>query len=113
MPNIIHKLLDHLPIQFRVLCRQFPSAVVDLEALSIQVDIPKFLEQFADVLIMLSLIRGLGFLASANNPTITRMGFLTLALRTEQRLISIMMLVAGLVAVISWMLLFPTGETSW
>jgi hypothetical protein len=81
--------------------------------LSIQADIPKFFGQFAGVLIMLSLIRGLRFLASANNPTITRMGFLTLATRTEQRLISIMMLVAGLVAVIGWGATFPTGETSW
>jgi hypothetical protein len=38
--------------------------------LSIQADIPKFFGQFAGVLIMLSLIRGLRFLASANNPTL-------------------------------------------
>jgi hypothetical protein len=107
MHSLIHKLLDHVPLQFRVLYRQFLLRVVDLEALSIQADIPRFLGQFAGVLIMFSLIRGLGLLASANNPKITRMGLLILALHTEQRLISTMMLIAGLVAVMSWDATFP------
>ena len=107
MRSLIHKLLGHVPLQFRVLYRQFLLRVVDLEALSIKADIPRFLGQFAGVLIMFSLIRGLGFLASANNPRITRIGFLTLTMHTEQRLISTMMLIAGLVAVMSWDATFP------
>ena len=38
-----------------MLYRQFLLRVVDLEALSIEADIPRFLGQFAGVLIMISL----------------------------------------------------------
>ncbi len=52
----------HLPLQFRVLHQQFLLRVVDLEALSIEADIPRFLGQFAGILIMISLIHGIGVL---------------------------------------------------
>jgi hypothetical protein len=45
-----------LPLDFRILCRQFLLRVIDLEALSIQADVTGFLGQFAGVLIMLSLV---------------------------------------------------------
>lgn len=99
-----HRWADRLPLQFRVLYRQFLLRVVDLEALSIQADIPRFLGQFAGVLILFSLIQGLGLFI---HPPMTQARLLSLAWHTEQCLISTMMLVAGLVAVISWDNIFP------
>ncbi len=86
-------LRDRLPLQFRVLCRQFLLRVVDLEALSIKADVTAFLGQFAGVLIMFSFILG----AKA---------FL-FPIPTEQTLLSATMLVVGLITVISWDATFP------
>src|SRR5271155_1967663 len=99
MPKLICQLLDRFPLQFRVLYRQFLLRVIDLEALSIQADIPRFLGQFAGVLIMVSVIRALGLLI---HPDMTQAAFFSMLWRSEQGLISTMMLVTGLVAVISW-----------
>ncbi len=97
MRKLTRKLLDRLPLQFRVLCRQFLLRVIDLEALSIEADIPRFLGQFAGVLIMLSLVHLLLFSG--------------LVLRTpwyvEHHQIATMMLVTGLIAVASWDAAFP------
>lgn len=89
MPDLLYRL----PLQFRVLYRQFLLRVVDLEALSIKADITAFLGQFAGVLIMFSFILG----AKA---------FL-FPLPTEQEIISTTMLVVGLITVISWDATFP------
>lgn len=93
----MHKLARFLPLPFRILFKQFLLRVIDLEALSIQADIPRFLGQFAGVLIMLSLIHAL--LAFGMIP---RDGWLI-----EQYFIKTMMLVAGLITVISWDSIFP------
>ena len=93
----MHKLLELLPLKFRVLCHQFFLRVVDLEALSIQADLVGFLGQFAGVLIMFSLIhavRAYMFVPSA-------------PWYIEQYLIETMMLVVGLITVISWESTFP------
>ncbi len=100
------KLLTFLPLQFRVLCRQFLLRVIDLEALSIQADIPRFLGQFAGVLIVFSLLGAFGVLVSGTQATAPE-AHLSLAWRGEQRLISSMMLVVGLFAVVSWDSIFP------
>jgi len=104
MPELVSRLAGRLPLQFRVLHRQFLLRVIDLESLSIQADIPRFLGQFAGILIMFSVIQSVGFLmalaAAPRNPII-------LIWSTEQRLISTMMLVAGLTAVASWDNIFP------
>jgi hypothetical protein len=102
-----HRWVDSLPLQFRVLYRQFLLRVVDLEALSIQADIPRYLGQFAGVLIMLSAIRALGFLMAAGGAGMTAAARLSLAWETEQNLIATMMLVAGLVAVLMCDATFP------
>jgi hypothetical protein len=104
MRKATRSLMERLPLQFRVLYRQFLLRVIDLEALSIQADILRFLGQFAGVLILFSLIQGLGLFI---HPEMTRMRLLSLTSHTEQSLISTMMLVAGLVAVISWDNIFP------
>lgn len=106
MRRFVGRWVARLPLQFRVLYRQFLLRVVDLEALSIQADIPRFLGQFAGVLIMLSLIQAFGILASASG-SMTPAGLVSLEWGTEQSLISTMMLVAGLVAVIGWDNTFP------
>jgi hypothetical protein len=93
MRKRIHELIDHLPLQFRVLCRQFLLRVIDLEALSIQADVIGFLGQFAGILIMFSLI--LSAMAGLH------------PVETEQTLLSLTMLVVGLITVITWDATFP------
>jgi hypothetical protein len=100
----MRKLFERLPLQFRVLWRQSLLRVVDLEALSIEADIPRFLGQFAGILIMMSLI---GAVSAFNSTSTNPEGWLSLAWRTEQFSIPTTMLVVGLIAVISWDATFP------
>jgi hypothetical protein len=107
MRNVIDKLISRLPLDFRVLCRQFLLRVIDLEALSIQADVVRFLGQFAGVLIMISLLSSLGAFMSTWAPPTTPEGWLSLGWSTEQFSIATMMLVIGLLTVISWDATFP------
>jgi hypothetical protein len=93
MRERLRKLQGHLPLQFRVLCRQFLLRVIDLEALSIKADVVGFLGQFAGILIMFSMI--LSAMAGVH------------PVETEQTLISLTMLVVGLITVITWDATFP------
>ncbi|MGH9497215.1 MAG: hypothetical protein ACRD3B_19625 [Candidatus Sulfotelmatobacter sp.] len=102
----MRRLVQLLPLEFRVLYRQFLLRVIDLESLSIQADIPRFLGQFASVLIFISLIGAVGVLFS-NVSVATHEAYLAFAWRGEQALISGMMLVVGLVAIVSWDSTFP------
>jgi hypothetical protein len=105
MHSLLNKLVDCLPLEFRVLYRQFLLRIVDLEALSIEADIPRFLGQFAGVLMMFSMIQALGLLI---HPPITNpANILGMFWIVEQRMIFTMMLVVGLFAVISWDSIFP------
>src|SRR5271169_5769500 len=103
----MRKFGELLPLQFRILYRQFLLRVVDLESLSLQADIPRFLGQFASVLIFVSLIGAIGPLMSHDLLSGEPGAGLSFAWRGEQSLISGMMLVVGLVAVISWDATFP------
>ncbi|SPE17728.1 membrane hypothetical protein [Candidatus Sulfotelmatomonas gaucii] len=105
MRRTIERLVRRLPLQFRVLYRQFLLRVIDLESLSIQADIPGFLGQFAGILIMYSAIQGLGLLMGFAIDE--RLRLLSTIWSVEQRLISTMMLVAGLITVASWDNIFP------
>ena len=107
MRRTIEKLVRRLPLQFRVLYRQFLLRVIDLESLSIQADIPRFLGQFAGILIMYSVIQALGLLFSFGRDETSPQRLLASIWTEEQRLISTMMLVAGLIAVASWDNIFP------
>ncbi|MGO9337938.1 MAG: hypothetical protein ACLPY1_10565 [Terracidiphilus sp.] len=106
MLELIEKPIARLPLDFRVLYRQFLLRVIDLEALSIQADVTAFLGQFAGVLIMLSLVHAtvtyLGY-AFITEPA-ERFAFL---LHMQHYLIATMMLVAGMFAVLSWDATFP------
>jgi hypothetical protein len=107
MHKLIGKLIARLPLDFRVLYRQFLLRVIDLEALSIQADVVRFLGQFAGVLIMISLISAIGAFMSSIAPPTTAAGWLSLEWSTEQFSIATMMLTVGLLTVISWDATFP------
>jgi len=103
MRKLIQTLLDHigarLPLPFRVMHQQFLLRVVDLEALSIEADIPSFLGQFAGILMMLSFVHGLGVLWFPPPPSQTW--------QYEQARVSDVLLVIGLCSVLMWDTTFP------
>jgi hypothetical protein len=109
MRKPIRALLDRLPLEFRVLYRQFLLRVVDLEALSIQADVVGLLGQVAGVLIMLSMI----FVVMLVGPTLGMTPAQAAVFvrgaewSAEQLTISTMMLVVGLITVITWDSTFP------
>jgi hypothetical protein len=99
MRKLIAAIARRLPLDFRVLHRQFLLRVVDLEALSIEADIPQFVGQFAGILIFISLMRALGALWFPPPPSRTW--------QVEQGQIENMLLVIGLCSVIMWDATFP------
>jgi len=106
MHDLIQKLIERLPLDFRILHRQFLLRVIDLEALSIQADVTGFLGQFAGVLIMLSIVHSVVMyvgLESIQDPD-ARYAF---CLHMQHYLIATMILVTGLFTVISWDATFP------
>jgi hypothetical protein len=108
MRELPRKLVEKLPREFRVLYRQFLLRVVDLEALSVHADVPRFLGQFAGVLILINVFRTIGFLFfEVGNPSVDAASLITVIWQREQWLVSTMMLVTGLIAVVSWDAIFP------
>jgi hypothetical protein len=106
MRKLIEPLIARLPLDSRILYRQFLLRVIDLEALSIQADIPRFLGQFAGVLMMLSMVHTVGLyvsLVSTRSPE----EFLAVSWYFEHYFIATMMLVVGLFTVIAWDSTFP------
>jgi hypothetical protein len=99
MPKLIEALIARTPLEFRVLYRLFLLRVVDLEALSIEADIPRYLGQFAGVLIMVSCAHAVGTLFFPPPPE--------MAWTIEQSALSDMLLVVGVVSVITWDATFP------
>ena len=103
----MRKVSNILPLQFRILFRQFLLRVIDLESLSVQADIPRFLGQFASILVFISIIGALGLLMSNSSLRATPGNYLSFVWRAEQALISGTMLAVGLVTVVSWDATFP------
>lgn len=105
----IHRLalyiLSKLPLAYRVLCRQFLLRVVDLEALSIEADIPQFLGQFAGVAVMLSIVHSV--IAWAYFAPMSMSERFAFACHFEQYQIATMMLAVGIFSVITWDSVFP------
>lgn len=99
MRRLISALAVRMPLHFRVLYKQFLLRVIDLESLSIEADIPRFLGQFAGILLFFSIGRG-GLLLMFPPPP-------ALAPAIQQSQFSLMMLIAGLITVISWDSIFP------
>lgn len=98
--RLFERWTQRLPPQLRVLHRQFLLRVVDLEALSIEADIPSYLGQFAGILIMISLCHAVGLLVFPPPPFSTAWGY-------EQARIADMQLVIGLCSVLMWDTTFP------
>lgn len=96
---LIERCAARLPLQFRVLHRQFLLRVIDLEALSIEADIPAYLGQFAGVLMMLSFCHAWRLLWFPPPPPAWW--------AYEQSLIADLQLVIGLCAVLMWDATFP------
>jgi hypothetical protein len=103
MRRLIQAILDRitarLSLPFRTLHQQFLLRVVDLEALSIEADIPGFLGQFAGILIMIGLVHGIGVLFFPPPPS--------MAFSYQQSRISDMLLVIGLCTILMWDTTFP------
>jgi hypothetical protein len=99
MRRFIAALVARLPAHFRVLYRQFLLRVIDLEALSIEADIPRFVGQFAGILIMISLLFGVGAVMFPPPRA--------LEWHVVESWVSGMLLVVGLVSVITWDATFP------
>jgi hypothetical protein len=106
MRDAVRSVIERLPLQFRLLYRQFLLRVIDIESLSIEADIPRCLGQFAGVLITISVFQTFVFLVvtggGSDLPSLLRMG-----LHTVQSLLAGTMLIAGLTAVATWDNLFP------
>lgn len=100
-------MFKRLPLQFRVLYRQFLLRVVDLEALSMQADVTKLLGQFAGVLILISGLKTIGFLWMVGNPDLSSQALLNFAMQEVLSFIAGTMLIVGLVTVVSWDAIFP------
>ena len=98
---------QRLPLTFRILYSQFLLRVVDLEALSIEADIPRFLGQFAGILILIGGLRAVAVLYAAGLPGMNPAALQALAASTEQSYLAGTMLVAGLIAVVCWDNIFP------
>jgi len=96
-----------LPLQFRVLYRQFLLRVVDLEALSMQADVTQLLGQFAGILILVSAFRTVGFLWLVGRPDLSSEAFLNFAMQEALSFIAGTMLIVGLLTVVSWDGIFP------
>jgi hypothetical protein len=94
---LLHRLSARVPLPFQVLHQQFLLRVIDLEAISIEADIPRFLGQFAGVLIMFSFLHSVA----------VYWFIVAYPYRLEHYLISTTMLVAGLITVVSWDSIFP------
>jgi hypothetical protein len=99
MREFARRHIARLPLQYRVLYEQFLARVIDLEALSIEADIPRFLGQFAGVLMMISMVQAMGTFMFPPPPE--------MHWHVEQSAIARMMLVIGLVAVLTWDNTFP------
>lgn len=93
-------IAKRLPRDFRVLHSQFLLRVIDLEALSIDADILSYLGQFAGILIMISLLHGLGLMWFPPPPGPETWIY-------EQARIADIQLVIGLCAVLMWDTTFP------
>lgn len=99
MPKLLEKLIQRIPLTFRVLYRQFLLRVVELEALSSDADVPQYLGQFAGILIMISCVRGLGALFFPPPPGSEW--------AIELSAITNALLVVGLISVVTWDATFP------
>lgn len=96
-----------LPLQFRVLYRQFLLNVVDLESLSIHADVPRYLAQFGGVLFFYSLLLDLGASWPTAHAATSAAAQQQHTWHIEQFLLTTNLLVVGLVTILTWDSIFP------
>ena len=107
--RIFGRWVERLPLDFRVLYKQFLLRILDLEALSIEADMVEYLAQFAGILIFISWIQSAGALLMMQMhpapPTPAELYWLSW--QVEHGIAEKMLLVAGLVVVFLWDAVFP------
>jgi hypothetical protein len=101
--------VERLPLDFRVLYKQFLLRILDLEALSIEADMVEYLAQFAGILIFISWIQSAGAMLMMQMRTtpLTPAEIYWLGWQVEHGIAEKMLLVAGLVVVFLWDSVFP------
>jgi hypothetical protein len=101
--------VDRLPLDFRVLYKQFLLRILDLEALSIEADMVEYLAQFAGILIFISWFQSTSALLMMQMRTVppTPVEMYWLGWQVEHGIAEKMLLVAGLVVVFLWDAVFP------
>lgn len=107
MRERVAKIVERLPLPFRVLYRQFLLRVVDLEALAVQADVAQLLGQFAGVLILISAFQTVGFLWLVGKPNQPAWALFNFALQRIMSFVAGTMLIVGLATVVSWEAIFP------
>lgn len=107
--RIFGRWVERLPLDFRVLYKQFLLRVLDLEALSIEADMVEYLAQFAGILIFISWIQSAGALLMMQMRTTppTPAEIYWLGWQVDHGIAEKMLLVAGLVVVFLWDAVFP------
>lgn len=103
------RLVQRLPLEFRVLYKQFLLRILDLEALSIETDMVEYLAQMAGILIFISGIQGLGvmLLVLFHPEPFKSAELYWMGWRAEHGMVERMLLVAGLLVVFLWEAAFP------
>jgi hypothetical protein len=107
MREMARRIIERLPLEFRVLYRQFLLRVIDLEALSVQADVAQLLGQFAGVLILISVVQTIVFLWAVGNPDLSSQAVIGFAQQKALSFLSGTMLIVGLAVVASWDTIFP------
>ncbi|MFC5863042.1 hypothetical protein ACFPT7_12120 [Acidicapsa dinghuensis] len=107
--RIFGRWIQRLPLDFRVLYKQFLLRILDLEALSIETDMVEYLAQFAGILIFISGIQGLGMilLRVLHPAPFTPVELYRMSWGAEHGIVEKMLLVAGLIVVFLWETPFP------
>jgi hypothetical protein len=110
--RLFGRWIARLPLDFRVLYRQFLLRIVDLESLSIDADMADMLEylgQFAGILLFVSTMQALGgIMMIALHPLPpTPAELYWLGWRVEHGMVERMFLAAGMVTVFLWDAVFP------
>jgi hypothetical protein len=107
--RLFGRWIRRLPLDFRVLYKQFLLRILDLEALSIEADMVEYLAQFAGVLIFISGLQSaavvLAMLFHPMSPTAAEL--YSMSWSAEHGIVEKMLLVAGLVVVFLWDAPFP------
>ncbi|MGA2249408.1 hypothetical protein [Terracidiphilus sp.] len=107
--RIFGRWAQRLPMDFRILYKQFLLRILDMEALSVEADMVEYLAQFAGILIFISGIQSLGvlFVVLLHSGPFTPAELYTMGWTAEHGIVEKMLLAAGLVVVFLWDAPFP------